>query len=164
KHFWPLLKNPVVLQASLAALALMISNGTMAFALPLKVSDMGLTTAATGMLLSLFGITALVVFLTPLNRIYDQYVPVMLVTVGIGIIGLVHIMLNIVANVWLVTGLMIVYGVGFALVFPSMNKMINNASSAVDRGKAFGIFYAFFSLGVVAGSFISGTTSETLGM
>ncbi|HLR09324.1 MAG TPA: MFS transporter [Bacillota bacterium] len=164
RHFWPLLKNPAVLQASLAALALMISNGTMAFALPLKVAEMDLTSAATGMLLSLFGITALVVFLTPLNRIYDKYVPVVLVTIGIGIIGFVHIMLNIVSQVGIVTSLMIVYGIGFALVFPSMNKMINNAASSVDRGKAFGIFYAFFSLGVVAGSIVSGTSSETLGM
>src|SRR5690625_3587016 len=43
KHFVPLLKHPLILQASLAAFALMVSNGTLAFALPLKVDDLGLT-------------------------------------------------------------------------------------------------------------------------
>src|SRR5690625_7305551 len=34
KDFLPLLKHPLLIQASLAAFALMISNGTLAFALP----------------------------------------------------------------------------------------------------------------------------------
>ncbi|WP_217585769.1 MFS transporter [Lentibacillus saliphilus] len=162
-HFIPLLKKLPILQASLAALALMISNGTLAFALPLKVGDMGLTSAATGMLLSTYGIVTLIVFLTPLNRMYDKYSPIALVVNGIAIIGFVHTMLNIVAVAWGVIMLMIVYGVGFALVFPSMNKIIAEASSKIDRGKAYGIFYAFFSLGVIAGSFVSGATAEAFG-
>jgi MFS family permease len=59
---------------------------------------------------------------------------------------------------------MIVYGSGFALVFPSMNQIVADESSKVDRGKAYGIFYAFFSLGAVAGSFISGWVAEVLGL
>src|SRR5699024_3849305 len=58
---------------------------------------------------------------------------------------------------------MIVYGSGFALVFPSMNQIVSEASSKVDSGKAYGIFYVFFSLGAVAGSFISRTVAEVLG-
>ncbi|MUV36330.1 Multidrug resistance protein [Lentibacillus sp. JNUCC-1] len=162
-HFLPLLKKRPILQASLAALALMISNGTLAFALPIKVTEMGLTSAATGMLLSTYGVVALIVFLTPLNRMYDRYSPVMLVVAGIATIGFVHVMLNIISISWAVVLLMVVYGVGFALVFPSMNKIIADSSSAIDRGKAYGIFYAFFSLGVIAGSFVSGATAEVFG-
>lgn len=159
-EFIPLLKHPLVLQASFAAFALMISNGTLAFALPLKVEGMGLTTATTGMLLSTFGIVALIVFLSPLNRIYDHFKPINLVVLGIVFIGTVHIFLNFVATFWFIGALMVVYGFGFALVFPSMNRLVTDASSKVDRGKAYGIFYAFFSLGTIAGSFASGATSE----
>lgn len=162
--FMPLLKHPLVLQASLAAFALMISNGTLAFALPLKVAEMGLSSATTGMMLSTYGIVALLVFLTPMNRIYDRLSSVSLTIVGIIIIGSVHIMLNIVSIYWLSMVLMVVYGIGFAFVFPSMNKIVAEASSKVDRGKAYGIFYAFFSVGAVLGSFFSGATSETLGL
>lgn len=163
-EFMPLLKHPLVLQASLAAFALMISNGTLAFALPLKVAEMGLTSETTGMMLSVYGIVALIIFLTPLNRIYDSLSSVHLTVVGIMIIGSVHVMLNIISVFWISMLLMVVYGIGFALVFPSMNKIVANASSKVDRGKAYGIFYAFFSLGAVAGSFVSGATAETLGL
>lgn len=163
-EFLPLLKNPLVLQASLAAFALMISNGTFAFAFPLKVEEMGMTSEITGMLLSIYGIVAIIVFLTPLNRMYDRFSPVTLVAIGIGLIGFVHIMLNIISIFWVVVLLMVVYGVGFAFVFPSMNRIVADASTKVDRGKAYGIFYAFFSLGVIAGSFVSGATSDLIGL
>jgi MFS family permease len=164
KDFTPLLKHPLVLQASFAAFALMISNGTLAFALPLKVEEMGMTSETTGMMLSVYGIVALIVFLTPINRIYDRLSSINLVIIGILIIGSVHIMLNLQSIYWLSMLLMVVYGVGFAFVFPSMNKIVADASSKVDRGKAYGIFYSFFSLGVISGSFVSGATAETLGM
>src|SRR5699024_7510649 len=57
---------------------------------------------------------------------------------------------------------MIIYGLGFAFIFPSMNKVIADASSKVDRGKAYGVFYAFFSLGAVVGSAASGLFAEIL--
>lgn len=161
--FKPLLKHPLVIQASLAAFALMISMGTLVFALPLKVAEMGMTTETTGILLSIYGLVTLIVFLTPINRIYDTVSPIFLVVLGILLIGFVHIILNFIAIFWMILMLMIIYGVGFAFVFPSMNRIVTEASSAVDRGKAYGIFYACFSLGSVAGSFISGATSEIFG-
>ena len=164
KEFIPIIKRPLILQASLAAFALMISNGTLAFALPLKVEEMGMTSATTGIMLSTYGIVALIVFLTPLNRIFDRLSSASLVVSGIMIIGVVHVSLNIVSTYWISMVLMVVYGIGFAFVFPAMNKIIAEASSKVERGKAYGIFYAFFSLGAVAGSFVSGATSEKFGL
>src|SRR5699024_6826523 len=76
QHFIPLLKHPLLLQSSLAAFALMVSNGTLAFALPLKVEEFNMASDATGMLLSIFGIVALIIFLTPINRIYDSFSPI----------------------------------------------------------------------------------------
>jgi len=164
KHFIPLLKHPLIMQASLAAFALMVSNGTLAFALPLKVGDLGLNSETTGMLLSIFGIVALIVFLTPINRIYDRFSSIPLVLVGLTLIGVALMMLSFMPGFASSILAMIVYGSGFALVFPSMNQIVSEASSKVDRGKAYGIFYAFFSLGAVAGSFISGTVAEVLGL
>lgn len=163
-EFTPLLKHPLIIQASLAAFALMISNGTLAFALPLKVAAMGMSSATTGGLLSTYGIVALIIFLTPINRLYDRISSVSLVMVGISFIAFVHIMLNFVNTFWIITLLMLIYGIGFALVFPAMNRIVTEASTKVDRGKAYGIFYAFFSLGAVVGSFVSGATSEAFGL
>lgn len=164
RKFFPILKNPFIMQASLAAFALMVSNGTLAFALPLKVEDISLSSAVTGMLLSTFGITALIVFLTPINRIYDRFSPVVLVLTGIGLISASLVVVNYMSNFWVGFIAMIVYGFGFALIFPSMNRMVADATTESNRGKAYGVFYAFFSLGVVAGSTCSGIVSQYLGM
>jgi len=163
KHFIPLLKHPLLMQASLAAFALMVSNGTLAFALPLKVDDLGMTSQTTGMLLSVFGIVALIVFLTPLNRIYDRFLSLSLILTGITFIGLSLVLLSLLSSFGSSVLSMIIYGFGFALIFPSMNQIVAEASSKLDRGKAYGIFYAFFSLGVVVGSSMSGFVSEVLG-
>src|SRR5690625_2874228 len=95
---------------------------------------------------------------------YDKFRPVSLVVIGIMTIGFVHIMMNIISIFWISLVLMVIYGVGFALVFPSMNQIVTEASTKVDRGKAYGVFYAFFSLGSVAGSFASGATSDLFGL
>ena len=165
-EFIPLIKNPHILKASLAAFALMISMGTLSFALPIKVGEAGATNpvAITGMLLSIYGLVTLIVFLTPMNRIYDRLNPSYLVIIGISIIGSVHVMLNIVSIIPVLFLLMIVYGFGFSFVFPSMNRIVSDATSKLERGKAYGVFYAFFSLGAVLGSFVSGLASEYLGM
>lgn len=164
KEFGPLLKHPLIIQASLAAFALMVSNGTLAFALPLNVEKMGLSTDSTGILLSTFGITALIIFLTPLNRIYDRFRAIILVISGILLIGIALIMLSFITTFSGSFLAMVIYGLGFALIFPSMNRIVADASTKVDRGKAYGIFYAFFSLGVVAGSSLSGTVAQIIGM
>lgn len=164
QHFIPLLKNKSLLQASLAAFALMVSNGTLSFALPIKVADMGASSSTTGTLLSTFGIVALIVFLTPINRIYDRVSPVKLVVFGLTIIASVHVLLNFAVTPIMGYGLMMIYGFGFAFVFPSMNRMVSETSSKVDRGKAYGIFYALFSFGAVIGSFLSGLAIEITGL
>lgn len=164
KDFVPLLKHPLMIQASLAAFALMVSNGTLAFALPLNVEAMGLTTQSTGMLLSTFGIVALIVFLTPINQIYDRIKPIYLIIVGLSLIGVSLVSLSFITSFVGSFISMIVYGLGFAFIFPSMNRIVADVSTVVDRGKAYGVFYAFFSLGAVAGSSISGAVAQSVGL
>src|SRR5699024_7347106 len=164
REFIPLVKHPLIILSSLAAFALMISNGTLAFALPLNVEAMGRSTETTGMLLSTFGIMALIVFLTPINFIYDKFSAIKLIAVGLLFIGLGMIILSTMTTFISNFIAMVIYGLGFSFIFPSMNKIIADASTKVDRGKAYGVFYAFFSLGVVAGSSISGLFAETAGL
>ena len=57
---------------------------------------------------------------------------------------------------------MMIYGIGFAILFPSINALLVENTTDDNRGKAFGLFYAFFSLGVVAGSFTVGAIGHHL--
>src|SRR5699024_6629077 len=119
KEFVPLIKHPLIILASLSAFALMVSNGTLAFALPLNVELMGKGTETTGMLLSTFGIVALIVFMTPLHRIYDKYAAIRLIAIGLSLIGFGMIILSISAAFVSNIIAMVIYGLGFAFIFPS---------------------------------------------
>jgi MFS transporter, DHA1 family, multidrug resistance protein len=158
------IKNRLLLQACLAAFALMVSNGVLAFALPIRTGEFGLSTAVTGILLSIYGITALIVFISPLNNIYQRFSPFPLVLTGLIFITFSMIILNLAASASFLYAAMVVYGIGFAFIFPSMNQMAAEASGTESRGKAFGIFYACFSLGVVAGAAGAGLVTESTGL
>src|SRR5699024_7253922 len=144
--------------------AVIISNGTLAFALPLNVELMERTTETTGMLLRTFAIVALIVFLTPINTIFDIISAIKLTLAGLLLIGSALIILSFSANLNINFFELIIYGFGCAFTFNSMIKFVAVASDDVDRGKAYGIFYSFFSLGVVAGSIISGWIAEAAGI
>lgn len=163
KDFLPLLKNPLMIQASLAAFSFMVSNGTLAFALPLNIEAMGLNTETTGILLSTFGIVAIIVFLTPLNQIYERFKPIYLMITGFVLIAVSLLLLSFVNSYLTSFFAMIVYGIGFSFIFPSMNQIVKEVSTQVNRGKAYGVFYAFFSLGAVVGSSFSGLVAQFIG-
>lgn len=155
-NYWQIIKRPSLIVAYVSAFTLMVSNGSLAFGLPLKTVALGLSDQSTGAMLSVFGVTAIIIFATPLNKIYSRYSPVALVSAGILIVGFSMILLHFVPTTALVYVTMVVYGAGFSLIFPSMNKIVGQNTEMHERGKANGIFYSYFSIGSVAGSFLSG--------
>src|SRR5699024_5826788 len=145
--FKELLLRPSLNVAYISSFTLMVAQGTLAFGLPIKTDLLGLESSATGMMLSVFGITAIVVFLTPINRIYTNYKSEALVALGILVLSISMITIQIVPSALGIFVVMVIYGLGFALTFPSMNKIIAESSEMHERGKANGIFYSYFSLG-----------------
>ena len=55
------------------------------------------------------------------------------------------------------------FGTGFGMLFPTMKTILIEATSSHNRGRAFGVFYAIYSLGVVVGSTGSGVILEFQG-
>src|SRR5690625_6978293 len=111
----------------------MISNGTLAFALPLNVELMERTTETTGMLLSTFGIVALIVFLTPINTIFDRISAIKLTLSGLLLIGSALIILSFSASLNINFFAMIIYVIGFAFIFFSMYYIVVFLYSYVVR-------------------------------
>lgn len=158
KHFRVryLFRHPGIIRAFAGAFFLMFSQGVLALVLPLKVEALGFDTKVTGMLLSTFGIVAILIFLLPINRIFDKVRPMNTLAFGISMMGLSMLFLSQVTEVQFLYVAMAFYGVGFAFLFPSINSLLIDSSSPEFRGKAYGYFYAFFSIGVVAGSSLIG--------
>jgi len=154
--------NAGVIKAYLGAFFLMFSQGVIAYLLPLHVQSLGYDSRLSGTLMSTFGIVAVLIFVLPTNRIFDRIAPSKTMTIGIGLMGISQLLIgqsttNLALHV--VLGL---YGVGFALLFPSINTMLIKATPAALRGKAYGYFYAAFSLGVVVGSSVLGWMPITI--
>lgn len=147
-----LFRSPGMIRAFAGAFFLMFSQGVLALVLPLKVGD----TQTSGMLLSIFGITAVLIFLLPVNRIFDRVRPIITLTIGMSMMGISMLFLSQAEALNFLYIAMILYGIGFAFLFPSINSLLIDSSSPEFRGKAYGYFYAFFSIGTVAGSGLIG--------
>ncbi len=151
-----LVKSEPLLQAYIGAFTLMFSQGIVTYMSPMKVEALALKSSTTGMMMSIFGITAILFFLLPTNRIFDRFNRSKMMLIGITVMALSLSLLGLFTTKGMIFIVMMIYGVGFAILFPSINALLVENTTENNRGKAFGLFYAFFSLGVVAGSFTIG--------
>lgn len=156
--------NRGMVQAFAGAFFLMVSQGALAYLLPLHVEALGFSSRLAGTLLSMFGIVAVLLFLLPTNRIFDRKSPDFIVVIGLGILGICQILLGQAGDMVPLYGVMALYGVGFALLFPSMNTLLIRSTEKENRGLAYGVFYALFSIGTVAGSSGLGLIPASLGV
>ncbi|MDM5250578.1 MFS transporter [Lysinibacillus sp. G4S2] len=152
-------KNTSTLKAFLGAFFLMFSQGVIAYLLPLKVQSLGFDSRLSGTLMSTFGIIAVLVFILPTNRIFDKVAPIKTLALGISLMGVSQILISQADSSTLLYIAMACYGIGFGFLFPSVNSLLIDSTTAEIRGKAYGYFYAFFSLGVVLGSSLLGWLS-----
>ena len=146
---------PLALYAALAAVALMVGQNILFYAFPLQTHRLGMGPAATGGLLSAFAVGALIAFVRPLSAAADRWgrrLPLLtgLVICATGQIGLA----GATAPAWMAAGLL-VYGLGFGLVFIAVSTLAADAAGRARRGAAFGILGAAFSAGAVAGPLLA---------
>jgi MFS family permease len=149
-------QNKGLVRAFSGAFFLMFSQGVLAYMLPLKVVHLGFDAKTSGLLLSTFGLVAILVFILPVNRIFDRVKPIKTLAFGMGIMGLSLLLLGEIESLQWMYICMGLYGIGFAFLFPSINSLLIDSTEPIYRGKAYGYFYAFFSIGVVIGSSITG--------
>lgn len=148
--------NSGILKAFGGAFFLMFSQGVLAYLLPIYVQDLGYDSRVSGTLLSVFGIVAVLIFILPTNKIFDYLNPQVTLFAGVLLLGLAQIGIGLTSEMTLLYAILALYGIGFAFLFPSINAILIEATTEQTRGKAYGYFYAFFSIGVVAGSSLLG--------
>ena len=144
--------NKGIVQAYSGAFFLMFSQGALAYLLPLHVESLGYSSRLSGTLMSMFGIVAVLIFVLPTNRLFDKLQPVYSFIIGLTCMGCSQILISQLTTSTTLYGALALYGVGFAFLFPAINTLLVHSTKPAIRGKAYGYFYAFFSLGVVVGS------------
>lgn len=150
--FSTILQNKFVIQSYIGAFSLMFAMGALTYALPLKADQLDFPDQTAGLLLSTFGIVAILVFVLPINKLFDHVPPLKLILLGGLLVVISLLLLSVLVDKWSMFVVMGFYGLGFALLFPSLNALLMRNVTPENKGKAFGMFYAFFSIGVVAGS------------
>ncbi|MGL4520971.1 MAG: MFS transporter [Bacilli bacterium] len=158
-----LLSNRRLRPSLIGGFSLLLTLGILTYSLPLKVIALGYDAKLSGMLMSTFGIVAVLVFILPINRIFDRYSPILLMSMGQVLITLVLFFIHFTSNITVLYVAMGIFGLGYALIFPSSNKWIMMSTNEVERGAAFSLYYACFSIGVVAGSFFASLFTESFG-
>ncbi|WP_216829808.1 MFS transporter [Alkalihalobacterium elongatum] len=149
-------KITVLMPAYLSIFLLLFTLGLLTYSLPLKVSELNIKMEMTGILLSVFGLVAILIFILPTNKFFDQWKKTRLMVSGLIVISIALLCLTLADTLTEMFVAMAIYGIGFAQIFPSASATVIECSSESQRGKAFGLFYAFFSLGVICGSFLAG--------
>ncbi len=135
--------------AFIFAFGTMGSTGTLATFLPVLAGDSGLSPAQTGMLFATFALVAMVVqYIWPL-----AIKPVLLhsyrgCTIGLIFLALAMILTASLKNSPALFCGLALYGIGFGLSFQGMLGLVIEGSKPAWRGRAIGLFFAVYSLGV----------------
>lgn len=155
KTYRDVLKRPTIRTSYLTAFFLMFAQGILALALPLYTEELGLSATSTGILFSGFALAALIMFMLPrdfLDRLFKrQFTSTHIIIIGLSFIFMSLLTVPFFTSMATLFISMLLYGIGFGLIFPSINTQIVDNTEQNERGTAFGFFYAFFSLGVVLG-------------
>jgi MFS transporter, DHA1 family, multidrug resistance protein len=159
----PFSQVPRIVVGYLAAFALTIGLGTLVVRLPVLMVERGESVSRTGLAFTAFAVAAMAAMASPMSRMSDRIGR--LVPIVAGLVWVSAGMFTLWASRGFVGSMlgMGLFGLGFGILFPAMAALTAESVHRRQRGRAFGGFYAVFSVGVVIGSIVSGLLAGRLG-
>ena len=155
-----LARNGVLLRVFWAVLVMTFGIGVLINYLPIVVEEMGGSARTSGIAFATFSLVATALMASPLHRVLDARSRAITIVCGLGFLGVSSLMLAALgAAAAALFPAMVVFGLGFGLLFPSLSASVVDQAGSSQRGTAFGIFYAIYSLGVFVGAVVSGGVS-----
>ena len=164
---WTLAQRPSLLGAYAAALTWTAGIGTLVVHLPLLLE----TPAIRGRAYAIYALVALVMFVAPAPWLANRFGRLRPTAVGLALVGFALLSLGVSSGLapgglpseYNVYGGMALFGLGFGILFPAVTALVADATQPHERGAAYGIFYATYSLGVAAGGIGSGQLARAFG-
>ena len=145
------------------ALAMTVGTGVLVAYLPPWLLAHGQQEYLIGALFALFSAVGMGVMASPLvslpmlkGRWISLAASLSPIGLGLAVLGSIPGMLGSIVG-------MTLFGCGFGLTYPRLISMVVDATSESYRGRALGVFYAVYSLGVAIGSLSSGLLEDGLG-
>ncbi len=155
-----LARNGVLLRVFWAVLVMTFGIGVLINYLPVLVEEMGGSARTSGIAFATFSLVATALMASPLHRIMDANSRALTVACGLVFLCVSSLILAALGvGAAALFPAMVVFGLGFGLLFPSLSASVADQAGSAQRGTAFGIFYAVYSLGVFLGAVVSGGVS-----
>lgn len=154
-----LLRNMGLVRVYLAVLAMTFAIGYLINLLPITLEDVGAAPRMSGIAFATFSLAGMAIMASPLQRAAKDNSRTMAIAAGLALLAVSNLALALFGGSLFTVSVfpaMLVFGVGFGLVFPSLSSSVAARTTGGRRGTAFGIFYAMYSLGVFLGASISG--------
>ncbi len=111
---------------------------------------------AQGGLFSVFGLAAVVVMLSPIARGVDRRGPLPYALSGIVALVASTVILTVSSAIETDAVAMILYGLGYGLIFPATAGIVAIAAAPGERGRAYGLLNFSFDAGISSGPIIAG--------
>jgi MFS transporter, DHA1 family, multidrug resistance protein len=119
-------------------------------------------TGVSGGLFSIFGVVAILIMLSRFSERVDKRGPFGISLVGLAAIFVALILLAISPRLEVDVVAIVLYGIGYGLIFPAAAGAVAIASEPGERGRANGAFNLFFDLGISAGPVLGGTLTTLI--
>ncbi len=141
---------PLPAAACFLAFGLMGGTGSLAAFMPVMAESLGFNQGGIGML---FGLFALAVILLQVYRAAANWPRSNLFSTamaGAAVLAAALLIIHFAVTRIVLAGAVVLYGVGFGLLFPTLLVMVMRGISSERKGITMGIFFAFYSLGAAA--------------
>ncbi|HEY7737835.1 MAG TPA: MFS transporter [Candidatus Limnocylindria bacterium] len=113
-------------------------------------------TGAQGGLFSIFALVAIILMLSPIARRVDRRGALGLSLVGLAFLGASTAIMAFGGTLVTDSVAMVLYGLGFGLLFPAAAGIVGIAAAPFERGRAYGVFNFSFDAGLSAGPLLAG--------
>ena len=152
-------KNFALARVYLGVLAMTFAIGYLINLLPITLEDAGAAPRISGIAFATFSLAGMAIMASPFQRAIRESARARAIAAGLVLLAVSNLTLALFGGSALSVSVfpsMIVFGAGFGLVFPSLGASVAARTAGGNRGTAFGIFYATYSLGVFLGATVSG--------
>ncbi len=159
RDFFALLKRKAVLLSYSSIFSLYFVMGAFTVLVPLYMEGFGLGTTDVVIAFSTFAILSVIVHY-PSGIMCDKFGPKVPALAGLVAITVAMLMLPLFNTLLTLLPVMVIFGIGHGLVFPSSSTMVVKGTRNDVRGMASGVFYALLVAGVAVGAPIAGLVAS----
>ena len=152
-------QNFFIIRVYLGVLAMAFAFGCLINLLPIALDDAGAAPRIAGIAIATLSLAGMVIMASPLQRSIRESSRARAIVFGLALLAISNIALGLFGDSALMLAVfpsMLIFGIGFGMLFPSLNASVAAQTADGNRGVAFGIFYAIYSLGAFLGAYLPG--------